>query len=65
MLDMRRTDQIVFARQFQLSRLEREHCAEKSTSTGLPRSIEKVLNFKIGFKDHEKVLNLAKKCIMH
>ena len=31
--------------------------------TGFPRSIEsneKVLNFKIGFQDLEKVLNLAK-----
>jgi len=27
---------------------------------GFPRSIEKVLNFKIGFQDLEKVLNLAK-----
>ena len=33
---------------------------------GFPRgieSIEKVLNFKIGFQDLEKVLNLAKMCI--
>jgi len=29
-------------------------------NTGFPRSIKTVLNFKIGFQDLEKVLNLAK-----
>jgi len=36
--------------------------------SGLPRgieSIEKVLNFKIGFQDLEKVLNLAIMCIRY
>jgi len=32
---------------------------------GLPCSIEKVLNFKIGFQDLEKVLNLAKMYIKY
>jgi len=33
--------------------------------TGFPRGIEKVLNFKIGFQDLEKVLNFAKMYIRY
>jgi len=39
-----------------------------SLSTGFPRgieSIEKVFNFKIGYQDLEKVLNLAKMYIRY
>jgi len=35
------------------------------TFPGFPRGIEKVLNFKIGFQDLEKVLNLAKMYIRY
>jgi len=35
------------------------------SSAGFPRVIEKVLNFKIGFQDLEKVLNFAKMCIRY
>jgi len=41
-------------------------CNGRNVLTGFPRGIEsteKVLSFKIGFQDLEKVLNLAKMCI--
>jgi len=34
-------------------------------SSGFPRGIDEVLNFKIGFQDLEKVLNFAKMYIRY
>jgi len=39
---------------------QNKQACQLTLNTGFPCCIEKVLNFKIGFQDFEKVLNLAK-----
>jgi len=51
-----------------INKFVRDHLYHQFNPTGFPcsiESIEKVLNFKIGFQDLEKVLNLVKKYIRY